>query len=116
MRLPNSNRAFVDLRKLRYYCLDETHGRGKHKARVFRRALGWAQSDALKLQAALLVAAREQTAVPGDRDAHGQRYTVDFSLVSSMGSKVRIRSCWIVRHQEDFPRLVTCFVLGEVTE
>jgi hypothetical protein len=40
MKLPNGERAVVDIRKLRDYCLSAKHRRGRHKARVFEAALG----------------------------------------------------------------------------
>ncbi|WP_367268233.1 DUF6883 domain-containing protein [uncultured Thiohalocapsa sp.] len=39
-RLPNADQAAVDLDKLRGYCLNPAHPRGRHKARVFAAALG----------------------------------------------------------------------------
>ncbi len=39
MRLPNGNRAVVDLSKLSDYCLSPRHEDVKHKARVFASAL-----------------------------------------------------------------------------
>jgi hypothetical protein len=38
--LPNGENAILDLRKLEDYCLSTEHARGRHKARVFRDALG----------------------------------------------------------------------------
>ena len=43
MRLPNGDRAVVDVRKVRDYCLSAEHPRGQHKARVFKRAWGGQQ-------------------------------------------------------------------------
>ncbi|MGH7818267.1 MAG: DUF6883 domain-containing protein [Candidatus Binatia bacterium] len=40
MRIPNADRAVVDPRKLRDYCLSPIHPRGRHKARVFAAAVG----------------------------------------------------------------------------
>jgi hypothetical protein len=57
-RLPNGDEAVVDLRKLEDYCLSPSHPRGRHKARVFREALGLQQSDAAWLRNVLLEAAR----------------------------------------------------------
>ena len=53
MKLPNGDRAIVDIAKLRDYCLNPEHPRGKHKARVFAAALGFTVDDAEKLRAAL---------------------------------------------------------------
>jgi Domain of unknown function (DUF4926) len=60
-RLPYAARAILDLRKLQDYCLSPDHPRGRHKARVFRDALGIGQHDAAWLRAALLA----KTAVLG---------------------------------------------------
>ena len=110
MKLPNAERAFVDIRKLRDYCLDPASPKGRSKARVFLAALGLAQRDASFLRQALFEAAHKQPCVPGEADEYGQRYTVDFTLQTAVGRQ-RARSGWIVRHDEDFPRLTTCFVL-----
>lgn len=40
VRLPNPERAIVDIAKLKDYCLDTEHEDGKHKARVFAAVLG----------------------------------------------------------------------------
>jgi hypothetical protein len=40
MKLPNAESAIIAIEKLRNYCLDPEHPRGKHKARVFSSVLG----------------------------------------------------------------------------
>jgi hypothetical protein len=110
MKVPNAERAVVDATKLRDYCLSSTHPRGKHKARVFVRVLGITLQHAQDLQLALLTAVREQDAVVGELDQFGQRYILDFSMRGPTGIGL-IRSTWIVRPVEDFPRFVSCYVL-----
>jgi hypothetical protein len=39
MPIPNSEQAFIDIRKLTDYCLNLEHLDGRHKARVFKSAL-----------------------------------------------------------------------------
>ena len=46
MRLPHGASAILDIRKIEDYCLSPAHPRGRHKARVFRDALGLRQDDA----------------------------------------------------------------------
>ncbi len=46
----------------------------------------------------------------GDSNQHGHRYIVDFDLVRPART-VRVRSTWIVRIGEDFPRLTSRYVL-----
>ncbi len=114
MQLPNRQRAIVDIRKLRDYCLDPNSPKGRSKARVFRSALGLTQSDATFLRDALLRAASESPCVLGERDEFGQRYSVDFEMRTLHGTR-RIRSGWIVKAKEDFPTLTTCYVLTRRT-
>jgi hypothetical protein len=110
MELPGGAAAIVDLSKLRGYCLDPRHPRGRHKARVFLSALGLGQGDADFLRAALLEAAREGDAVAGESDDYGDRYNIDFRL--ALGDReARIRSAWILLRGESAPRLTSCFVL-----
>ena len=108
--LPNAEHAFIDIRKLADYSLDPTHPVGRHKAIVFRSSLGFTSDDADTLRDLLLGAALVHDAVLGRLDEFGQRYTVDFPASTLVGSVV-IRSAWMMRPDEDFPRLTTCFVL-----
>jgi hypothetical protein len=110
MRLPNPESAVVDLAKLRDYCLSPEHPRGRHKARMFSAMLGFTAQDAEELQHALLNAAHTYEAFSMVGDDYGQRYAIDFPLEGPDGL-VAIRSLWIVRHGENFPRLITCYVL-----
>jgi hypothetical protein len=72
MRLPNAQKAVVEIAKLRDYCLSTGHPEGRHKARVFHSVLGLTAQEAEKLQAALFATARENEAIVADRDAYGQ--------------------------------------------
>lgn len=110
MKLPNAHRAFVDIAKLRDYSLSSRHADGKHKARVFAAALALAIEDAEWLRDQLLRAARDHNCQPGRSSVYGQRYVLDF-VASRRDRSVKVRSVWLVRQGEDFPRLITCYVL-----
>jgi hemerythrin-like domain-containing protein len=110
MKLPNPERAIVNIAKLRGYCLSVEHRRGQHKARVFATALGITTEHAEELQTALLNAAQTYEATPTEHDTYGQRYVLDFTL-ARQGRQATIRSSWIIRRGEDFPRLTSCYVL-----
>jgi hypothetical protein len=109
VKLPNGALAVVDIQKLRGYCLNPHHPRGRHKARVFASA-GIREPDAEELRTALLQAANTAEALIGTSNSYGQRYIVDFELVRD-GRRVRIRSIWFVLTGQDVPRLATCYVL-----
>jgi len=65
MTLPEGEYAVVDISKLRDYCLNPAHPRGRHKARVFASTLGLTPADAGFLQEHLLQAARQAEAIAG---------------------------------------------------
>lgn len=110
MKLPNGERAIVDVEKLRDYCLSLEHPRGRHKARVFRRVLGLTRDHAGELREALLRAAGHGDATDAEADRFGHRYLIDFEF-RGPNAAARIRSGWIVRTGEHFPRFTTCYVL-----
>jgi hypothetical protein len=110
MKLPHNQPAVVDIRKIRDYCLNPGNSRGRTKARVFAAALGLTQRDAEFLRETLLKAAVKEECRPGDADDFGQRYTVDLIVSTDRGRRL-VRSGWMVRAGEDFPRLTTCFVV-----
>jgi hypothetical protein len=110
MKLPGGKSAVVEIAKLRHYCLNATHPRGRHKARVFAAVLGFTAADADVLRQALLNAAIKGEAVTGARDDYGQRYVLDFELDGPKG-EATVRSSWIILHKEGIPRLTSCYVL-----
>ncbi len=110
MKLPNADRAFVDVVKLRDYSLNTEHKEGKHKARVFADALGLKSDHAGWLRQNLLNIAKSEDCWMGRKTDYGQRYVIDFELTRE-GKTARVRSAWIIRKGEDFPRLVTCYVI-----
>lgn len=110
VKLPNADQAIVDIEKLRRYCLDPAHPRGRHKARVFMTALGISSAEADVLKRALARAALAEEVRIGQSDKHGARYT--FDLPFRFGAKSAVVRChWMVRPDEGVPRLVTCYVV-----
>lgn len=110
MKLPNPERAIIDRQKLLTYCLNPEHPDGQHKARVFKSALGISLDEVEELQLALLHAIQVYEAIPTKRNQYGQKYVVDFTF-KRLGKQAVVRSAWIVWGTENFPRLVTCYVL-----
>jgi hypothetical protein len=108
--LPDADRAILDLPKIENYCLSTVHPRGRHKARVFREALGLGQGDAGWLRQALLAGLPAQEAIEVAKDPYGTRWRVDIP-VTRQGRQVVIRTVWIIRSDVQVPRFVTCWVL-----
>lgn len=110
MKLPNPQKAFIDKTKLTGYCLNPEHPEGQHKACVFKAALGIDLNTVDVLIEGFLCAIVECAAVMTECNAYGNKYKVDFILHHQQKS-ASVRSVWIIRNTEDFPRLVTCHVL-----
>ena len=114
MRLPNAQNAVVDIAKLRDYCLNPAHPKGKHKARTFLEKLGFTQSDAERLRQLILagILLPDVVAIEQEPTPFGRRFVVDLEIQRGEGivlSRAHVRTAWIIRHEEDFPRLTTCF-------
>ena len=109
MKLPNGDRAIIDRRKITDYCLSLDHDDGSHKARLFQALVGLNQDNSTLLLDALQGAAATGDAATGNVDEYGHRYVVDFEFTGPRGTAM-IRSAWIVRADEEVPRLVTCYI------
>jgi hypothetical protein len=115
MKLPNGNNAIVLIEKLEGYCLNPDHEKGKHKARVFMRALGISREHAAILKQALLYHAIHSDSIEINSNQFGKHYLVDF-LWEYEGRKAELRSKWTMRTGEDFPRLGSCYVKRRIKE
>jgi len=112
VKLPNGDRAVVDIAKLVDYSLNPNHPEGKHKARAFEEKLGIGQDDAEFLRQAIQEAISKSDAVEQKPTPYGRRFVVDFQLERGQGViwyKAVVRTAWIIRNDENFPRLTTCF-------
>ena len=109
MKLPNPEQASIPADKLEGYALNPNHSEGRHKAVVFRSALGLDQENASALREALRQALKSQDATPTKRNPYGQKYQIDFEMIRD-GKSATIRSIWIVKDTENFPRLITCYI------
>ena len=118
MNLPNAENAVIDIAKIRDYCLNPNHPEGKHKARVFLDKLGISRNDAEQLRQLILESILTAEATEQESTLFGRRFVVDLRIswpdrfVISTGV---IRTAWIIRNDEDFPRLTTCFSLQRST-
>ena len=110
IKLPNLEEAIIDSQKLSGYCLNPEHPDGQHQARLFQAVLGLRQENEEELRIALKEALKNCNATFERENSYGKKYIIDFSM--SRGNKQAIiHSVWIVRFAENFPRLVTCYIL-----
>jgi hypothetical protein len=78
--LPRAREAYIDPRKLRDYSLDPENPGGRHKAVVFRSALGIAKGDWRYLHGAILEALAEHR-VSSVRNAWAPRRLPTYGVV-----------------------------------
>jgi hypothetical protein len=111
VKLRNGDRADLGT-KLEDYVLNPRHWEGRHKARVSDSVLGIALANKEVLAEALRSAAAnaDDAQLLGD-NGHGNVYVLRFRLQTQRGA-ASVLSVWIVRDGEDFPRLVTCYILS----
>lgn len=109
MIFPNPKLAVVDVSKLRDYCLDPHHPRGRHKARVFARALGMKQEHAAILRELILEAVPGAKCAPSLVDEYGTRFSAELRI-SFRNHSVIIHTAWLIAESDDFPKLTTCYI------
>ncbi len=85
MKLPNAQQAYIDIRKLEDYCLNDEHPRGKDKAIVFKSALGVTRIHSLILKNEILGKVGEFEASERDSDEYGRRFSVTMDLTICTG-------------------------------
>ena len=110
MKLPNGDRADLGT-KIEDYVLNPRHREGRHKARVFESVLGITLANGEVLRRAILSAAENSDdAEPLGNNGHGEVYILRFPVETRRGSAT-VLTVWIIRDGEDFPRLITCYIL-----
>jgi hypothetical protein len=107
MKLPNGEKAQLG-DKLERYSLNLLHAKGKDKAILFRNRLGITLENKDILATALLDSAINQEAEIFKIDDYGTQYDVKFFMTTATGSSW-VLSCWIIRTDEDFPRLTNTY-------
>lgn len=114
MPMPGAIGATLDIRKLADYCLDPTHPRGRHKARVFRGALAIEQSDAAWLRGVLLAGVVDADAIEIGHGAYGATWRADILVPAprgrALGQYAVVRTLWLSPAGSGPPRFVTCWV------
>jgi hypothetical protein len=110
MILPNAQRAVIDDAKIYAYCLSDIHIEGQHKAHVFKAVLGFTAENGEELKSLIWKAILAEDAVFEKTLNFGAIWRVDF-LCRRNRREATICSIWIIRNGEDFPRLVSCYIL-----
>ncbi len=105
MKLPGYEKAIIPEEKVMKYLLNLEHEDGKAKAKFFLE-MGF---DIDSLTAALLQHAASHEAVKTEETDFGIKYRVEGELPTPTGRTPMVLSAWMVRVDEDFPRLVSAY-------
>ena len=109
MKLPGAEKATIEIQKLEDYCLSKIHPRGKHKAIVFKSSLDITSINSHELKQEILKAVVSENATFTGEDIYGKRFVVDINI-RKFDKQAVIRTCWIIKQNEGFPRLTSCYV------
>ncbi len=110
MKLDSFNNPFISDDKLLEYCLNPSHPDGKHKARVFKSALNIDQTNFEILKSAIIRKIKNVDVNLLEQNEFGNLYYADLGITNDNLSAL-VRTCWIIKMDEKFPRLTSCFVI-----
>lgn len=110
--LPSYERAEIPRSKIEGYALNPANEpEGKHKARVFKSALGFDQSNWELLKQRILDELPYQEAEATQTSQWGSSYVVDLPIEGPNGNTAKVRTVWLFKTGADFPSLITVYVL-----
>ena len=108
--LPNADLTVFDIRKVADYCLNPSHARGRHKARVFREALNLERGDAALAKGCFAGGRGFHRGILDQAERVGRSLRLD-ATIERHDKSAMVRSIWIVRTGESRPTFITCWVL-----
>jgi len=110
MTLINKENAIIEVDKFLLYCLNEEHPVGKHKARLFKTILNISSENYQILINEIKKQILIQPAYLSKEISFGNLYFVDFEM-KNLSKIATVRTTWIVRNEENFPRLTSCYII-----
>lgn len=114
----NYENAIIEDSKLTEYALNPESDSGRHKARVFKRALGFNLSNWRLLKQSILNELPNHEAHFVSETAFGKKYKVDLYITGPNRRTVIVRTIWQYDRLPDGtfsnnPRLVTLYIPAE---
>jgi len=105
--LPNYEKAIIPRSKLEDYALNPAHKDGQHKARLFKRILGFDKPHWEELAKILLGELPFHEAVFISEGKYGKKFRVFLPLIGLTGNTAIVETIWIIRPGTDYPSFVT---------
>jgi len=101
----------INSRKLTHYALDPNSPKGKHKAVLFEKLLGFTQKNYTHLLHQLKTKSLSAETTAHNEDQYGKRYTVDLLIEGMEGQQEIVRTGWLVQTDVREAHLVTLYVI-----
>jgi hypothetical protein len=108
--LPRAREAFIPSSKLRDYVLCLDHPLGRHKARVFRSALGVSADNWEHLRDQIKQGVVSASVSNVQIKSYGVLYEVPILIQGLNGASHEVITAWIVEGPNPIPRLTTAYV------
>lgn len=108
MKIPNSENAFIPLRKLTDYLLSDIHEVGKSKAKFFQ-SFGFNKINANSLREELLKLVRTYDVSNVVQSEYGIKYTVEGEIQTPYGAAINLKTVWVINRGDNVPRFVTAY-------
>jgi hypothetical protein len=105
-----ANGIEIDPRKLTHYVLNLNSPRGKNKAILFEKILGYTKENYAQLLFQIKSKVLQAEAVFHSEDEFGKRYVVDLLIEGTQGQKASVRTGWLVSSIDNKAHLVTLFI------
>ncbi|MFB6274908.1 MAG: DUF6883 domain-containing protein [Halothece sp.] len=102
---------FIDPRKLTNYALDPENPKGKNKALMFARHLGYTKNNYQLLLEQIDQKVLDAEAIAQNQDQYGTRYQIDLDIQGiEAGQTETVRTAWLIPNNSKQARLVTIYI------
>jgi hypothetical protein len=108
--LPLYDKAVITDDKIFKYLLDPDSTGGRNKAIVFQSALGYNKENGRQLINDIIENIPKYKAISESDNGYGPRYAVIMKLKGPNGKEQNVLTAWIMRNDENHPRLSTAYV------
>jgi hypothetical protein len=103
--------VIIDPRKLTDYALDPDNPKGKDKAVMFQRHLGFEKDNYQILLDQIYHLVLDADAIPQNEDQFGMRYRIDLQIQGIEAEQIEIvRTGWLVPPNSKQARLTTLYI------
>ena len=109
--LPHYEKAIIPIEKFTEYALNAD--RDPNKTFAFKSALGYTENNVGDLVNNINSNISNFNAVSKGNNGFGEVYECVMSLKGANGKTANILTSWIIRNNEDFPRLTNAYVTNK---